>query len=291
VFGVVAGVKAIKMLGKKGGMSNLAVDPPTVETGNATESMQSIQCFIEGTLVLCKDENDEECHKKIENIEVGDLVWAYDEGSGECDWKPVVQLFRGETEAWCKVVVKSNDGTISEITSTPGHKYFLRDNEKSRELGELHEHLSYVGLSEKWVSAKNLKQGDKVLLAGGQYGIVEKVEVRNLDKSETTYNFEVTDFHTYFVGEGSVCVHNFDCGVSSPNQMQQEVLRGQAPRGVESVHSANTNVVSSKPHVHFKDGTSLNWDGSIHDALGGTPKLTKKIRTWLTSHGWGTGGF
>ena len=40
-------------------------------------------CFIAGILVLCRDEDGKECHKPIEEIEVGDMVWAYDEETGE----------------------------------------------------------------------------------------------------------------------------------------------------------------------------------------------------------------
>lgn len=35
-------------------------------------------------------------------------------------------------------------------------------------------------------------------------------EVEELDEEEITYNFEVEDYHTYFVGEKSILVHN-DC--------------------------------------------------------------------------------
>ena len=49
-------------------------------------------------------------------------------------------------------------------------------NEECREINEVHEHDAYDELSVKWVSAKNLKAGDKVLLADGSYGIVKKVE-------------------------------------------------------------------------------------------------------------------
>jgi hypothetical protein len=33
-----------------------------------------------------------------------------------------------------------------------------------------------------------------------------------LKLNETTYNFEVEDFHTYYVGENGTCVHNLNCG-------------------------------------------------------------------------------
>ncbi|MCL2630696.1 MAG: DUF6531 domain-containing protein, partial [Firmicutes bacterium] len=46
-------------------------------------------CFAEGTLVLTS-----EGHKRIEDIEANDLVWAYNEETGTNDFKPVTQLFR-----------------------------------------------------------------------------------------------------------------------------------------------------------------------------------------------------
>lgn len=47
----------------------------------------------------------------------------------------------------------------------------------------------------------------KVLLADGSYGTIEKVRDIHYDTPQTTYNFEVEDYHTYYVGTG-VLVHN-----------------------------------------------------------------------------------
>ena len=79
-----------------------------------------------------------------------------------------------------------------EIVSTPGHKYFLPE-------------------TKKWVSAEDLKVGVKVLLSDGSYGIIEAVRAIHYDEPQTTYNFEVSDFHTYYVGNG-VLVHNMNGG-------------------------------------------------------------------------------
>ena len=49
------------------------------------------------------------------------------------------------------------------------------------------------------------------MLSSGTYAIIETIQVEELEEPETTYNFEVADFHTYFVGENSVCVHNNGC--------------------------------------------------------------------------------
>ena len=50
------------------------------------------------------------------------------------------------------------------------------------------------------------------MLSDGKYGIIISVKIEELETPEATYNFEVADFHTYFVGENPVCVHNAGCG-------------------------------------------------------------------------------
>ena len=169
------------------------------------------QCFKEGTLVACLDEDGNETQLPIEKIAVGTLVLAYDEATGEKEYKPVVQLFRNTTKQWCTVCVEV-DGKKENIISTLGHKYYLPFNAENREIGLKQEHESYYELSEKWVSAYKLKVGDKVLISDGKYGIIKSVKLENLSTSENTYNLEVADFHTYYVGANPVCVHNSNCG-------------------------------------------------------------------------------
>ena len=165
--------------------------------------------------------------KPIEEIEVGDKVLAYDEATGEQAYKPVVRLFRNETLKWCMIAV-AVAGIVESIISTPGHKYYLPENTINREIGERQEHASYTGLSKKWVSACNLKSGDKVLLSDGEYGIIQSVKVEELSSPETTYNLEVEDFHTYYVGEYSVCVHNTGCGTNKVANDAKEWLGDDA---------------------------------------------------------------
>ena len=183
------------------------------------------QCFKEGTLVACLNENGEEIRKPIESIAVGTLVLAYDEESGEKAYKPVVQLFRNTTKEWQYVYIK---GEAEPIISTPGHKYYLPNNTVRREEERPIEHAAYADLSEKWVSAYALKKGDIVLLSDGRYGIIEKSISVQLSAPETTYNLEVEEFHTYFVGENPVCVHNAGCSLTNKqmNALKKEVLKG-----------------------------------------------------------------
>ncbi len=59
-----------------------------------------------------------------------------------------------------------------------------------------------------WTSAVDLRAGDILVMLNGEYVVVEQVQHELLESPETTYNFEVEDFHTYYVGDISVLVHN-----------------------------------------------------------------------------------
>ena len=79
-----------------------------------------------------------------------------------------------------------------------------------------------------------LKVGDKVLLSNGEYGIIQSVKVEELSCPETTYNLEVEDFHTYYVGERSVCVHNVGCNKEVENvakELGYSKVKGQQSHG------------------------------------------------------------
>lgn len=149
----------------------------------AVQGVTGNLCFIAGTLVLCMDEDGNQCHKPIEDVKVGDMVWAYDEETGENAWKPVVRLFRNQTKEWYHVFV---DG--EEIVCTAKHPFYVVDK--------------------GFIEAKYLKPNDKLLLSSGKEVILERVEVEKLETAENTYNFEVADFHTYYVTENNVLVHN-----------------------------------------------------------------------------------
>ena len=138
-------------------------------------------CFVAGTLVLCEDG-----YKKIEDIQVGDKVLAYNEQIGKQDYKEVVRLFRNESTDWIGLTINGE-----EIVSTPGHKYYLPQ-------------------TKQWVSAIDLQIGDTVLLSNNNQTVIESKREIHYNTPRITYNFEVEDYHTYYVGTG-VLVHNKKC--------------------------------------------------------------------------------
>ena len=59
-----------------------------------------------------------------------------------------------------------------------------------------------------FIAAGKLSMGDEIMnVSGGSYP-VECIELE--EKQEVVYNFQVEDYHTYYVGENSILVHN-DC--------------------------------------------------------------------------------
>ena len=145
-------------------------------------------CFKKGTLVLTEDG-----HKKIEDIKVGDKVYAYSEKTNEKSLKRVVRLFRNKTKKWINLYIyNKNNKKVEKIDCTPGHKF-------------------YLPLFKKWVSANELVRGTLLLLEDGSYSIVLKNIIEELETEEETYNFEVEDYHNYYVGNQGVLVHNRNC--------------------------------------------------------------------------------
>ena len=153
--------------------------------GQAAKNM----CFVEGTMVLTAAGL-----VSIESIAVGDMVIASDPETGETTEKEVKNTFINETEELAHVFV---DG--EEIVCTPGHKFYAPER--------------------GWTSAIELRAGDQLQLVNGEYVTVEKVQHELLEELVKVYNFEVEDFHTYYVGtDVQVLVHNTGCGNIESNK-------------------------------------------------------------------------
>ena len=135
-------------------------------------------CFVAGTLV-----KTEHGSLPIEQIAIGDLVWAWDEQTGDIALKPVVETYVNETNDLVHVFANGE-----EIITTPKHPFY-----------------SPV---KGWTEAAQLRAGDILVLVTGEYVVVEKVQHEILEAPVTVYNFQVQDYHTYYVSQMCVLVHN-----------------------------------------------------------------------------------
>ena len=60
------------------------------------------------------------------------------------------------------------------------------------------------------MAAGELEIGDKVYRLDGSTAVVTDSELERLDEPIKVYNLEVEDYHTYFVGDVPVLVHNYE---------------------------------------------------------------------------------
>ena len=150
--------------------------------------------------------------------------------------------------------------TGEEIITTPTHPFWVPEK--------------------GWTDAIQLRAGDRLQLLNGEYVIIEQVQHEILEDPVTVYNFEVEDFHTDFVGETSVLVHN-RCDYQSPqggggitDQVKignKNITFGHGGRhlagsglSVQQVNNAIANDVISRPATNGIVGHGTVTIGSVN---------------------------
>ncbi len=132
--------------------------------------------------------------KSIETIAPGDRVLARNDVTGEVAPRRVAQVFRNTADHLRTVRIRSDSGTVQELKTTDDHPFFV------------------VGRG--WVLARSLEPGNKVLQPDGREAEVDSTSREAHPEGVAVFNFEVAEFHTYFVAETAndpfVLVHN-DC--------------------------------------------------------------------------------
>ena len=141
------------------------------------ETTGGTSCFTAGTLVYTN-----EGYRSIEEIEVGELVYAIDLETNELILKPVLSKFVGMSNEIYHI--KVNDEII-EVT--PKHQFYVIDK--------------------GWVRAYDLEVGDLLTSEIGNLPI-RSIELEKLNEPVTVYNLEVEGLHTYLVTKYSILVHN-----------------------------------------------------------------------------------
>ncbi|WP_245742771.1 polymorphic toxin-type HINT domain-containing protein [Fontibacillus panacisegetis] len=143
--------------------------------------MKECNCFTSGTEVLT-----DEGEKNIEDIEVGDMVLAKNEETGEQAYKEVTALHRNEKDTTYKLSVGNQI-----IETTDNHPFWVD--------------------GKGWALAIDLKVGDELVQSNGNHLTIDNIEIVHHDEKVKVYNFTVADFHTYFVSSLGIWVHNIEC--------------------------------------------------------------------------------
>lgn len=152
--------------------------------------------------------------KPIEQVRAGDRVWACDPATGR--WaaravvRPLAHAYDGD------VITVRAAGAVIEATGN--HPFWVAAGAGLPDRPEAHdvpagERAALAsggdrshGAAGRWVEARDLRVGDRVLLRDGRTTPVEGVAIR--PAALPVYNLEVAGLHTYAVGAAGVLVHN-----------------------------------------------------------------------------------
>ena len=118
----------------------------------------------------------------IERIRIGDLVLAKHFETGEVQFQPVLRTTTRAPEPLIRIILAENaDGKNQVIRASGGHPFWVS--------------------GKGWVRAREITTGSRL------HGLERFMDVKDLEVEEKptkTYNFVVSEFHSYFVGPEAV---------------------------------------------------------------------------------------
>ena len=138
-----------------------------------------------------------------------------------------------------------------------------------------------------WTTARALKAGDVLVLSNGRHVVVEWVDHEITESPVLVYNFEVEDFHTYFVGESGILVHNGIKDCESKKVLGGSFKDVDSTKEIDEVaHHMPQNKYNESIGMKRKDGPALLMkieDHKLTRTFAGKGKATMRMDVGLTS--------
>lgn len=230
-------------------------------SGAAADNMA---CFIAGTLVLTTTGL-----LAIEKLNPGDKVISTDPDTLETSEKTVLETYIRKVDRLVHLVINGE-----EIVTTDNHPFYVQDR--------------------GFIEAGRLLVDDKLVSVNGDDLFVEYVKTEELDTLIDVHNFQVEDFHTYFVGNLLSWVHNKTCpphmnedGTLKPNQEYKAGENGytyktDANGNISSAHADELKFKTHDGRLNHNSNTAgkLPGDDAGHlfaDQFGGSPELDNLV--------------
>ena len=183
------------------GVSALAVFSGGAYLGMKERMKLPPTCFVAGTMILTATGLI-----AIENIKAGDRVISTDPDTFETAEKTVVETYIRKTTQLIHLTINSE-----EIITTWNHPFYVKGY--------------------GFIDAEKLQQGDIVVNVGGELYPVESILIEEAEQPETVYNFQVEDFHTYYVGNNHIWVHNVECKLHPDGEIEITDWKGYPENG------------------------------------------------------------
>ena len=140
--------------------------------------VKTATCFVAGTLVATANGL-----AAIETIKAGDYVLSTDPDTMQTTYKPVLETYIRKVDRLVHLIISGE-----EIITTVDHPFYVQGR--------------------GFIKAGNLFLGDKLVSSIGDYLLIENYNIEETENLVDVFNFQVEDFHTYYVGDCAVWVHN-----------------------------------------------------------------------------------
>ena len=176
----------------------IGVNAVATFTGAASATMA---CFIAGTMVLTATGL-----VAIEKIKAGDVVISTDPDTLETAEKPVLETYVRQVDTLVHLTINGE-----EIVTTDNHPFYVQGR--------------------GFIEADKLLVGDKLISVNGEDLVIEEFFIEETAEPVDVYNFQVEDYHTYFVGDCAVWVHNAECIVHPDGEIEITDWRGYPENG------------------------------------------------------------
>jgi hypothetical protein len=197
----------------------------------ASETRVPCGCFLPGTLILTDN--------GYKQIRPGDIVLAYNDTTQAYGRKKVIRIFEHVRDTVYQLTIGTD-----VVRTTSDHPFFVGG---------------------RWLRVKELRAGDSVLTYSGAKLVISSI--RLVVGRTTVHNFEVADFHTYYVSKQRVLVHNNGpCNVNpkTPHSNGTSGNNGAAQYG-KRVHAELEAKVEAKADQGWQAEPSLEGnDGNIY---------------------------
>jgi len=141
----------------------------------------------------------------IEEIKIGDMVWAYNEANQTKSLQEVTHLIRGEGN---KTLTDITLDSGEVITATSNHPFWTINTQNWTEAGELSVETVLWNINDKNSTISSL---------------------RSYTQRATVYNLTVANDHTYFVGVGGVLGHN-SCSIEETKHVEKLLKKNKGWR-------------------------------------------------------------
>ena len=192
--------------------------------------VKTAACFVAGTLVATANGL-----AAIETIKAGDYVLSTDPDTMKTEYKPVLETYIRKVDRLVHLIISGE-----EIITTVDHPFYVQGR--------------------GFIEAGKLLVGDKLISAMAEDLLIENYHIEETEELVSVYNFQVEDFHTYFVGDCAVWVHNAECIGANGTQISSETVWKNGKTERLDVENTAPGIRDGNLHYHDPNNKKYYFD-------------------------------